>query len=118
MKDKGKSNKSRPKCVYSIGNVTVTCGPGPMMGSVNVTVTATGVTCPVGSPATGQIVAAMATISVNGVQAASPQSMSPSGPGTWVTTFANMPPATYKGTVTMTWQIMDTESATSAPCAC
>jgi hypothetical protein len=91
-----------------------------MANMCNVTVKATGVTCPMGSPATGQLTTITATLFIGNVQAAGPQDMTPTGnQGEWATTFISQPTGkTYKATVNATWQITDTESATSAGYNC
>ena len=106
--------------VKLIGSVTVSCAPGPVAGTRNVTVTALGIAAPLGPPATcGLAGLPKATLILGG---------SPMGDkfmdavisiaGKYVATFFGMPTGSYTARVDVNWNIMKPESATSASVTC
>ena len=119
---KTSKNKKRGEAkIVAIGSVTVDCAPAPGMPAMkNVTVTATGVTAPLGSPAScGITYGPNATLTRNGNPVGSQQmTADASTPPKWATTFFSQAPGTYTATVNVNWQIMISESANSAAKDC
>ncbi len=117
---RGSRGKRRPKgqfVVVSIASVTVTCAPGTMVGTKNVTVTASGLVAPLGSPSTCTVATVTAVLTLNGSPVGQ-QQMAPDSSGNYVTTWFSLPAGTYQATVTVNWQIMMPESKTSAQTNC
>ena len=98
---------------FSIGGVTVTCAAGPMPGTKNVTVTATGVTAPLGAPATCSLAGVPnAVLKRNGTQVDSkPMNADATVAGKWSVMFPPQPAGNFEGTVFLNWQILLPESA-------
>ena len=114
-KSKVGKSKKRPKgkvMIFSIGSTSLSCVAGPM-GTRNVTVGASGVAAPLGSPATCTATGVTAALSLNG-NPVNQQQMTLVSAGNYVTTFYGMPPGAYSAIVSVTWQIMLTETATVA----
>lgn len=104
----------------TIANVSVTCVAGPMPGTKNVTVTATGVTGPFGPPATSTLAGVPTALLKRNGTAVDSKSMiaDPVVAGKWSVTFFGQPPGTFDAIVSVNWQILLPESAPGGPCAC
>jgi hypothetical protein len=114
---KGKKRADGRFVIVSITSVTVTCAPGTMVGTKNVTVTAGGLVAPLGPPSTCAIATVTAALTLNGTPVGQ-QQMAPDSSGNYVATWFNLPAGTYQATVTVNWQIMMPESKTSAQKNC
>ncbi len=98
-------------------NVSVTTSPAGMPGMVLVKVTATNVTVPYGAPDTcvpGTPTALLERDSGGSwVFEAGPQSMTGNITTGYETTFASRPSGTFRGTVSIIWQVTHPESASA-----
>ena len=104
----------------TIGSVSVTCAPGAMPGTKNVTVTATGVVAPFGPPATSSLAGVpTALLKRNGTPVDSKtMNADPTVVGKWSVTFFAQFAGTFDAVVSLNWQILLPESAPGGPTAC